>query len=61
MLRLSFRSAYYEFKPYILGLLGLYGLSLGHTVYFAKFAGLTLISCSILILYMRARYRGLIR
>lgn len=61
MLRLSFRNIYYEFKPYILSALGLYGLSLGHSSYLAKFAGLTLISLSILIIYMRARYRGLIR
>ena len=57
----SLESFYYEFKPYIIVLLGVYGLSLGHHSYTAKFAGLTLLACSGAILYMRARYRGLIR
>lgn len=55
----SIRSAYYEFKPYLCTLIGVYGLQLHGAGFLAKAAGLTLVGCGVTIFYMRARYRGL--
>ncbi len=56
---LTIRSAYYEFKPYLCTIIGIYGMQLQGAAFLAKAAGLTLVGCGITIFYMRARYRGL--
>lgn len=55
------RNLYYEAKPFVCVGLGLYAVSLHYTGGFGKVASLVLIGCSVAIIYMRARYRGLIR
>ncbi|MGE0762343.1 MAG: hypothetical protein AB7N80_03595 [Bdellovibrionales bacterium] len=54
-------SFYYEGKPFICAAFGLYAVSLHAAGPVAKVAGVVLLGCSIAIIYMRARYRGLIR
>ena len=55
------RNLYYETKPLIIAAAGLYTLSLHALGPIGKMAGFILLSCGIAIIYMRARYRGLIR
>jgi hypothetical protein len=55
------RNLGYEAKPFLVGVAGLYALSLHHLGTFPKLGGLVLLICGAAILYMRAKYRGLIR
>lgn len=57
----NLRNIYYEAKPFICAGFGLYATSLHTLGGLGKMAGLVLVGCGIAILYMRARYRGLIR
>jgi hypothetical protein len=52
------RIVYYEGKPFVCALAGAYFMAQAGL---GKYAGLVLFGCGVSILYMRARYRGLIR
>jgi hypothetical protein len=55
------RNLYYEAKPFMVSGLGLYATTIHYMGAFGKIASLVLIACGFSILYMRGRYRGLIR
>lgn len=52
---------FYEAKPFMVAGLGLYASTFQYMGTVGKLASMILLACGISILYMRARYRGLIR
>lgn len=58
---LNVKNLVYELKPVAVAAMGLYTMSIQSIGPVGKLAGLILLGCGIAIVYMRARYRGLIR
>lgn len=56
-----FEAVTYEGKPFVCTAFGIYALSMTGAGPLVKIAGLVLLCCAGFIMYMRARYRGLIR
>ena len=61
MERPTIKSFVYEVKPFFLASIGIYAMAQHHSPMVGKLASLLLVGCAVSILYMRARYRGLLR